>query len=237
MAAFLIDLPWLVKKVVRDMSPAKMEMMGAPGMFYEPVVRLRVVEMGPKRGPDVKVLDASWYMPDEKRNPFREYQVARIPSALFFDVDGISDRASNLPHLLPKEEAFAATVSALGIQNKDGLVVYDGKGIFGAACVWWMFRAFRHERVWVLYGGLPQWHATRFDVETGASGDPILNASAASEVVEKVYKGQAAAPITFQTKYQPHLVWALEQCLAVLFFDGGFCVGDLYSESGDKTWV
>ncbi|KAF9609653.1 hypothetical protein IFM89_017832 [Coptis chinensis] len=164
-------------------------------------------------------------------------QVARIPGALFFDVVGISDRASNLPHLLSKEEAFAATVSALGIQNKDGLVVYDGKGIFSAARVWWMFRAFRHERVWVLDGGLPQWRATRFDVESGASGDPILNASIVSEVVEKVYKGQAVAPIPFQTKYQPHLVWTLEQCLAVLFFVGGFCVGDLYSESDDKTWV
>ncbi|KAF9604534.1 hypothetical protein IFM89_007655 [Coptis chinensis] len=189
------------------------------------------------RGPNVKVLDASWYMLDEKRNPFQEYQVAHILGALFFDVDGISDRASNLPHMLPKEEAFAAVVSALGIQNKDGLVVYDGKGIFSAAHVWWMFRAFRHDRVWVLDGGLLQWRAIGFDVESGASGDAILNASATSEVVEKVYKGQAIAPIMFQTKYQPHLVWTLEQCLAVLFFIGGFCVGDLYSESNDKTWV
>ncbi|KAF9619755.1 hypothetical protein IFM89_009097 [Coptis chinensis] len=178
-----------VRKLFGICRQPKMEMMGTPRMFYELVLRLRVVEMGPERGPDVKVLDASWYIPDEKRT-FREYQVARIPGALFFDVDGISDRASNLPHLLPKEEAFAATVSAL-----------------------------------------------RFDVETGASGDPILNASVASKAVEKVYKGQAAAPITFQTKYQPHLVWTLEQCLAVLFFVGGFCVGDLYSELGDKTWV
>lgn len=42
-----------------------------------------------------------------------------------------------LPHMLPSEDAFAAAVSALGIQNKDGLVVYDGKGIFSAARVWW----------------------------------------------------------------------------------------------------
>lgn len=42
-----------------------------------------------------------------------------------------------LPHMLPSEEAFAAAVSALGIENKDDLVVYDGKGIFSAARVWW----------------------------------------------------------------------------------------------------
>nr|KAJ0193160.1 hypothetical protein LSAT_V11C800447520 [Lactuca sativa] len=81
----------------------------------------------------MKVLDASWYMPDEQRNPLQEYQVAHIPGALFFDVDGISDRITNLPHMLPSEEAFVVVVSALGIENKDGVVVYDGKGIFSAA--------------------------------------------------------------------------------------------------------
>lgn len=163
------------------------------------------------RESDIKVLDASWYMPDEQRNPLQEYQVAHIPGALFFDVDGISDRTTNLPHMLPSEEAFAAAVSALGIENKDGVVVYDGKGIFSAARVWWMFRVFGHDRVWVLDGGLPRWRASGFDVESSASGDAILKASAASEAIEKVYHGQAVGPVTFLTKYQPHLVWTLEE--------------------------
>ncbi|PSS05562.1 Thiosulfate/3-mercaptopyruvate sulfurtransferase, partial [Actinidia chinensis var. chinensis] len=163
------------------------------------------------REPDMKLLDASWYMPDEQRNPLQEYQVAHIPGALFFDVDGISDRTTNLPHMLPSEDAFAAAVSALGIENKDGVVVYDGKGIFSAARVWWMFRVFGHDRVWVLDGGLPRWRASGYDVESSASGDAILKASAASEAIEKVYHGQAVGPITFQTKFQPHLVWTLEQ--------------------------
>lgn len=161
--------------------------------------------------PDIKVLDASWYMPDEQRNPIQEYQVAHIPGALFFDVDGIADRTTNLPHMLPSEEAFAAAVSALGIENKDDLVVYDGKGIFSAARVWWMFRVFGHDRIWVLDGGLPRWRASGYDVESSASSDAILKASAASEAIEKVYQGQAASPITFETKFQPHLVWSLEQ--------------------------
>lgn len=163
------------------------------------------------REPDVKVLDASWYMPDEKRNPLQEYQVAHIPGALFFDVDGISDRTTTLPHMLPSEEAFAAAVSALGIENKDGLVVYDGKGIFSAARVWWMFRVFGHDRIWVLDGGLPRWRASGYDVESSASSDAILKASAASEAIESVYQGQRVGPITFQTKFQSHLVWSLEQ--------------------------
>ncbi|GLT56625.1 hypothetical protein SLA2020_296550 [Shorea laevis] len=163
------------------------------------------------REPDMKVLDASWYMPDEQRNPIQEYQVAHIPGALFFDVDGIADRTTKLPHMLPSEEAFAAAVSALGIQNKDGVVVYDGKGIFSAARVWWMFRVFGHDRVWVLDGGLPRWRASGYDVESSASGDAILKASAAGEAIEKVYQGQAVGPITFQTKFQPHLIWTLDQ--------------------------
>ncbi|XWS27556.1 hypothetical protein CRYUN_Cryun26dG0126200 [Craigia yunnanensis] len=163
------------------------------------------------RGPDMKVLDASWYMPDEQRNPIQEYQVAHIPGALFFDVDGIADRTTKLPHMLPSEEAFAAAVSALGIQNNDGLVVYDGKGIFSAARVWWMFRVLGHDRIWVLDGGLPRWRASGYDVESSASSDAILKASAASEAIEKVYQGQTAGPVTFQTKFQPHLVWTLDQ--------------------------
>ncbi|KAL1221355.1 Thiosulfate/3-mercaptopyruvate sulfurtransferase 1 [Cardamine amara subsp. amara] len=163
------------------------------------------------RKPDIKVLDASWYMPHEQRNPIQEYQVAHIPGALFFDLDGISDQKSNLPHMLPSEEAFAAGCSALGIENKDGVVVYDGKGLFSAARVWWMFRVFGHDKVWVLDGGLPRWRASGYDVESSASSDAILKASAASEAIEKIYQGQTISPITFQTKFQPHLVWGLDQ--------------------------
>ncbi|KAL8461903.1 hypothetical protein ACS0TY_033105 [Phlomoides rotata] len=163
------------------------------------------------REPDVKVLDASWYMPDEHRNPLQEYQVGHIPGALFFDIDGISDRSTDLPHMLPSEEAFAAAVSALGIENKDNLVVYDGKGIFSAARVWWMFRIFGHDKIWVLDGGLPRWRASGFDVESSASSDAMLKATAASDATEKVYQGHRVGPITFKTNFQPHSIWTIDQ--------------------------
>ncbi|XP_008669588.1 thiosulfate/3-mercaptopyruvate sulfurtransferase 1, mitochondrial-like isoform X1 [Zea mays] len=176
----------------------------------EPVVSAEWLHANLK-DPDVKVLDASWYMPAEQRNPLQEYQVAHIPGALFFDVDGISDRTSSLPHMLPSEKAFSAAVSALGIYNKDGIVVYDGKGLFSAARVWWMFRVFGHDKVWVLDGGLPQWRASGYDVESSASSDAILKASAAGEAIEKVYQGQLVGPTTFEAKLQPHLLWSLDQ--------------------------
>ncbi|XP_019183172.1 PREDICTED: thiosulfate/3-mercaptopyruvate sulfurtransferase 2 [Ipomoea nil] len=197
-------------RMASSLSGAQISFSPASLTTNEPVVSVDWLHTK-LRDPDMKVLDASWYMPDEQRNPLQEYQVAHIPGALFFDLDGIADRTTNLPHMLPSEEAFAAAVSALGIENKDGVVVYDGKGIFSAARVWWMFRVFGHDRVWVLDGGLPRWRASGYDVESSASGDAILKASAASEAIEKVYKGHTAGPITFLTKLQPHLVWKLEQ--------------------------
>ncbi|XWS10369.1 hypothetical protein CRYUN_Cryun39dG0071400 [Craigia yunnanensis] len=111
---------------------------------------------------DLKVLDSSWYMPDEQRNPIQEYKVAHIPGALFFDVDGITDRTTKLPHMLPSEEAFAAAVSALSIQNNDGVVVYDGKGIFSAARVWWLDQShFKHNFSHILSG-----HSIRIEEKT-----------------------------------------------------------------------
>ena len=95
-------------------------------------------------------------------------------------------------------------------QNKDKVIIYDGKGIFSAARVWWMFRVFGHDKVWVLDGGLHQWHASGYEVETTASGDAILKVMEASDVIEKVYQGQLVAPASFITDFQPHLVWSLE---------------------------
>ncbi|XBI56744.1 hypothetical protein VPH35_038277 [Triticum aestivum] len=91
-----------------------------------------------------------------------------------------------LPHMLPSQKAFYAAVSSLGIYSK---AVYDGKGLFSAARVWWMFRAYGHDKVWVLDGGLPQWRASGYGVESSASSDAILKASVASEAIEKVYQG------------------------------------------------
>ncbi|XP_008676727.2 thiosulfate/3-mercaptopyruvate sulfurtransferase 1, mitochondrial isoform X2 [Zea mays] len=162
--------------------------------------------------PDVKVLDASWYMPVENRDPWKEYQVAHIPGALFFDLDGIVDRTTDLPHMLPSEEAFAAAISELDIKNQDKVIVYDGKGFFSAPRVWWMFRVFGHKKVWVLDGGLPQWQASGFNVEKASpDDDAVLKSIAANRAVKRVYNGEQTNTISFQTEFQPNLFWALEK--------------------------
>ncbi|MEM9782985.1 MAG: 3-mercaptopyruvate sulfurtransferase, partial [Pseudomonadota bacterium] len=118
--------------------------------------------------PDVRVLDASYYMPDEGLDPHREYLAAHIPGARFFDISEIADPKSALPHMLPPVEKFVSRVRAMGIGDGHRVVVYDQKGLFSAARVWWTFRLFGHKDVAVLDGGLPKWIAEGHPVEEDA---------------------------------------------------------------------
>ncbi len=109
--------------------------------------------------PDLRVLDASWHMPDSGRDGRAEYEAGHIPGARFFDIDDVSDTRSDLPHMVPPTEKFVSRVRALGIGDGHRIVVYDALGLFSAARVWWMFRLFGVEDVAVLDGGLPKWRA------------------------------------------------------------------------------
>lgn len=115
----------------------------------------------------VKLLDASWYMPADKRDAKAEFEAGHIPGAVFYDLDALSDHATDLPHMLPAPENFARDLGALGIDDDDMVVVYDGAGLFSAARVWWMLRAMGHDQVAVLDGGLPKWKAETRDLEKG----------------------------------------------------------------------
>ena len=115
--------------------------------------------------PDVRVLDASWYLPDAGRDAAAEYRAAHIPGARFFDIEDISDDQSDLPHMAPPVEKFISRVRAMGIGDGHRVVVYDGAGLFSAARVWWLFRLFGKEDVAVLDGGLPKWIAEGRPVE------------------------------------------------------------------------
>jgi len=114
----------------------------------------------------VKVLDGSWYLPAQKRDPKAEFAAGHIPGAQYFPIDEIADRDTSLPHMLPTAEAFARAVGVLGIGSADQVVVYDGAGLQSAARVWWTFRAFGHDRVAVLNGGFPKWNAEGRAVES-----------------------------------------------------------------------
>ncbi len=117
--------------------------------------------------PDIVVVDGSFHLPTTKRNAQAEYLDAHIPGAVFFDIDKIADRSTDLPHMLPRPEAFSSAMRALGIGDGQTIVVYDGLGLYGAPRVWWTFRAFGVREVFVLDGGFPKWKAEGRKIEFG----------------------------------------------------------------------
>ncbi len=118
--------------------------------------------------PDLRVVDGTWHMPHLGRDPRAEFEAAHVPGAVFFDIDAIADQGTPLPHMLPTATQFAAAVAALGIGSGDRVVAYDVRGVVSAARVWWTFRAFGHDAVAVLDGGLRKWRAEGRPVESGA---------------------------------------------------------------------
>ena len=117
---------------------------------------------------DVVVVDASYYLPNMNRDAKAEYRAGHIPGAVFFDIDAIADHSSDLPHMLPGPGQFAKEAGALGISNDDTIVVYDALGLFSAPRVWWTFRIFGADKVFILDGGLAKWKAEQRPLEAKA---------------------------------------------------------------------
>jgi len=117
--------------------------------------------------PDIRVIDATWFLPNDPRDAKALYGERRIPAAVFFDIDEIADTSSDLPHMLPPPEKFASRMKKRGIGDGTRVVVYDNQGLFSAARVWWTFRVMGHEDVVVLDGGFPAWDRGGYPIETG----------------------------------------------------------------------
>jgi len=139
--------------------------------------------------PDLRVVDASFYLPAQKRDANAEYAAGHIPGAVRFDHDVVADHSSDLPHMVPSPEDFAEAVGQMGISENDRIVFYDGPGIFSAPRAWWLFRVMGAKNVFVLDGGLDGWKAEGRPLET--------------EVPHR-------QPSTFITAFQPEKVMDLD---------------------------
>ena len=117
------------------------------------------------KDPDLRVLDASLYLPEAGRDARAEYDAAHIPGARFFDIDDVSDSRSELPHMAPPVEKFMSRLRAMGVGDGHQIVIYDGAGLLSAARVWWLFRLMGQTDVAVLDGGFPKWQAEGHEVE------------------------------------------------------------------------
>ena len=109
--------------------------------------------------PDVKIADATWFLPTLGRNARQEYAEAHIPGAVFFDIDDIADAGSPLPHMLPDAAKFSSRMRRLGLGDGTRIVLYDNNKYSASARGWWMLRVFGHPEVAVLDGGLAKWRA------------------------------------------------------------------------------
>jgi len=118
------------------------------------------------------ILDASFHLPTSGRDGRKEFETARIPGARFFDIDGIKDPHSDLPHMMPDDVTFEQAMAEIGISDSSRIVVYDWHGLFSAARAWWMLRAFGHANVALLDGGFNTWTAENRPVETSPAPTP-----------------------------------------------------------------
>ncbi len=123
------------------------------------------------KDPDLRILDASWYLPTDNRDTAAEFRAEHIPGARFFDIDEISDLRSEMPHMAPPVEKFLSRMRAMGVGDGHQVVVYDSAGLFSAARVWWLFRLMGKTDIAVLDGGLPKWKAEGRPV---TDEDPII---------------------------------------------------------------
>lgn len=117
--------------------------------------------------PDLAIIDATFFLPNEKRDAKADYLEGHIPGAVFFDIDAIADHTTGLPHMLPTPSGFASAMEQLGLGDGMRFVVYDASDLQGGARVWWTLRVFGARDVKILAGGLPRWQAEKRRLEQG----------------------------------------------------------------------
>jgi len=122
---------------------------------------------GERRAPDLRVIDATIFLPGSGRDARAEYEAEHIPGAVFMDLDEIVDSANPAPHMLPPEHKFASRMQTLGLGDRNRFVVYDNSPLHSAARGWWMLTVFGAHHVAILDGGLAKWKAEGRPLESG----------------------------------------------------------------------
>lgn len=142
----------------------------------------------------VRLVDGTWSMPNAAPPLPNTY----INGAVEFDIDAIANLSSGLAHLRPNAAVFSAAVSKMGLTPDDTVVVYDRHGIFSSPRVWWTFRLFGHQNVYVLDGGLPAWiaagHSTApctqsYEAAQYETDTPLAKAAEIDDVLSAIENG------------------------------------------------
>jgi len=117
--------------------------------------------------PDLRIVDATSFLPGTPRDPLAEYLARHIPGALFLDLSSLKDDADPRSSMVPTNAQFAARMAALGISKTDRIVVYDDSPLVSSGRAWWLFRLFGARQVAILDGGLQRWLTEGRPTESG----------------------------------------------------------------------
>nr|WP_167954273.1 sulfurtransferase [Sphingomonas jejuensis] len=124
--------------------------------------------------PDLRVVNASKHLPDERRDPRAEHAAGHIPGARFMDLDAFGGGTKPIP---TSDEA-GRLIGALGIGVGTRIVIYDDSPLHSAARGWWLLREYGLRDVAILDGGLAAWRARALPLETGDGGSRAESFSA-----------------------------------------------------------
>ena len=116
---------------------------------------------------DLRIVDASWHLPDSGRDAPAEYEAGHIPGAVFMDLRDLVDTSSGVPNTLPQPEKFASRMQSLGLGDGSRIVLYDDSPVKSAARAWFMLRMFGAHDVAILDGGIAKWKAEGRPVQQG----------------------------------------------------------------------
>ncbi|CRE79370.1 TPA: 3-mercaptopyruvate sulfurtransferase [Yersinia enterocolitica] len=145
---------------------------------------------------NIVILDARMSPPGliPKRNIQAEFEQGHIPGAVYFDIDAIADSSTDLPHMLPSPQVFSEMVGQLGASEQHTLVIYDDGNLFSAPRVWWTFRIFGAQKVYILAGGFSGWQQAGFVLESGPTfpTPQTFNATFNDAAVKNVHEVLAA---------------------------------------------
>jgi len=116
---------------------------------------------------DLRIVDATKFLPDAGRDPAAEYEAGHIPGAVFMDLAELVDSNSDIDNMLPPAEKFASRMQSLGLGDGSRIVIYDDSPLKSAARAWWMLTIFGAHEVAILDGGIAKWKAEGRPLETG----------------------------------------------------------------------
>jgi thiosulfate/3-mercaptopyruvate sulfurtransferase len=98
------------------------------------------------------------------------YEAGHLPGAVFLDLDrdlAAPATAVTGRHPLPDVDTIVERFADLGLGNSHRIVVYDGNNGALASRAWWVLHWLGHDEVYLLDGGVEQWQALGYEMESG----------------------------------------------------------------------